>query len=188
MSKDGFEFEAVDKSRWDDLAALFEARGGPHNCWCMVWRDKPPSPKGATASDRKSALKGALRSQATEGVPVGILGYCGRVPIAWCSIAPRSSYRPLGGVDDLDGDDRVWSLVCFFIKRAFRGQGIADLLLQAAVDYAREHGARIVEAYPVDPTSPSYRFMGFVSLFERAGFAKVGSAGARRHVMRLDLT
>jgi len=187
MSEDRFEFKGVDKSRWGDLTALFEARGGPHNCWCMVWRDKPPAAKGAAASERKSALKGALHLRVTGGVPIGILGYRQRVPVAWCSIAPRSSYRPLAGVEDHDGDDIVWSLACFFIKREFRGQGIADRLLHAALDYARDHGARIVEAYPVDPTSPSYRFMGFVSLFERAGFRKVGSAGARRKVMRLDV-
>jgi GNAT superfamily N-acetyltransferase len=187
ISEDCFEFKGVDEARWDDLAALFEARGGPHNCWCMVWRDKPAAAKDATGNDRKSALKRALRSRVTDGAPIGILGYCKSVPVAWCSIAPRSSYRPLGGVDDQDRDEIVWSLVCFFIKRAFRGQGLADQLLLAAVDYARDCGARIVESYPVDPQSPSYRFMGFVTLFERAGFQKVGSTGSRRHVMRLDL-
>jgi hypothetical protein len=45
----------------------------------------------------------------------------------------------------------------------------------------------VVEAYPVDPDSPSYRFMGFADLFETAGFREVGRAGKRRHVVRLDL-
>jgi GNAT superfamily N-acetyltransferase len=187
MSEDDIEFKGVDNDRWDDLAALFEARGGPHNCWCMVWRDKPPTAKGVTSGKRKSALKDALRSRATRDAPIGILGYRKGVPIAWCSIAPRSSYRSLGGVDDDDPTDVVWSLVCFFVKREFRGQRFADQLLHAAVDYALGNGAKIIEAYPVDPASPSYRFMGFVNLFERAGFQKVGRAGARRHVMRLDL-
>jgi hypothetical protein len=30
-------------------------------------------------------------------------------------------------------------------------------------------GARYVEAYPVEPDSPSYRFMGFKTTFEKAG-------------------
>ena len=187
MSEDRIEFKGVDGCRWADLEALFEARGGPHNCWCMVWRDKPGSIKATNGSERKSALKEALHSRVSDGGPVGILGYCNGVPIAWCSIAPRSSYRPLGGVGDHAGDDVVWSVACFFISRKFRGKHIADRLLQAAIDYARDHGARTVEAYPVDPDSPSYRFMGFVELFERAGFRKVGSVGARRHVVRLEL-
>jgi hypothetical protein len=46
----------------------------------------------------------------------------------------------------------------------------------------------VLEAYPVSPDSPSYRFMGFVPAFEARGFAPAGMAGTRRHVMRLALT
>jgi hypothetical protein len=60
-------------------------------------------------------------------------------------------------------------------------------LIAAATDYARENGATVVEAYPVDPDAPSYRFMGFVPVFAEAGFAEIGRAGRRRHVMRLAL-
>lgn len=65
--------------------------------------------------------------------------------------------------------------------------GISKKLLLAAVDHAARNGATIVEAYPVDPDSPSYRFMGFVETFSEAGFQKVGRAGQRRHVMRFPI-
>lgn len=188
MTGSHFEFREVDQDRWDDLVLLFEARGGPKNCWCMVWREKPVEAKHTDGKSRKAALKAALCSRVTSGVPVGILGYRGDTPAAWCSIAPRSTYRRLGGPDDpVDDPNAVWSLVCFFIKREFRGQRMTDQLLQAAIAHARRRGAKIVEAYPVDPDSPSYRFMGFVSVFKRAGFENVGAAGIRRHVMRLKL-
>ncbi|MDA1004136.1 MAG: acetyltransferase [Chloroflexi bacterium] len=45
----------------------------------------------------------------------------------------------------------------------------------------------MVEAYPVDRDSPSYRFGGFVETFADAGFVEVGRAGLRRHVMRYDV-
>ena len=45
----------------------------------------------------------------------------------------------------------------------------------------------MVEAYPVDPDSPSYRFMGYVGSFEAMGFQAIGRAGTRRHVMRLSV-
>ena len=48
-------------------------------------------------------------------------------------------------------------------------------------------GAAVVEAYPVEPDSSSYRFMGLVGTFEAIGFIPVGRAGTRRHVMRLAL-
>mgnify|MGYP001084934366 CR=1 FL=1 len=122
------------------------------------------------------------------GTPVGILGYDGDTPVAWCSIAPRASYRKLDG-DEYEGvaEEMVWSLVCFFVPRALRGQGIGKLLLDAAVKTARKHGARVVEAYPVDRDSPSYRFMGFVPNFEKAGFKETKRAGMRRHVMHIRL-
>jgi hypothetical protein len=44
-----------------------------------------------------------------------------------------------------------------------------------------------LEAYPVEPDSPSYRFGGFIPLFARAGFREAGHLGSRRHVMRKDL-
>lgn len=54
-------------------------------------------------------------------------------------------------------------------------------LIGAAVDHARERGAAVVEAYPVDYGSPSYRFMGYVGSFEAMGFRAIGRTGTRRH-------
>jgi GNAT superfamily N-acetyltransferase len=181
---DALTFHAVDKARWPDFAALFEARGGPKYCWCMAWRATNAEAREMSSRDRRAAIEGRVRA----GVPVGILGYRGGTPVAWCSIAPRATYRPLGGVEVPDEPaDRVWSIACFFVPRSLRGQGIMPRLLAAAVDHARMKGATVVEAYPVDPDSPSYRFMGFVAAFEAAGFREVGRAGTRRHVMRLDV-
>ena len=49
-------------------------------------------------------------------------------------------------------------------------------------------GAWAVEAYPVLPDSPRYRFMGLVEMFERAGFEHRGLACTRRHVMSRRLS
>jgi len=42
MSK--LEFHEVDAARWRDFERLFESRGGPESCWCMVWRAQVPRP------------------------------------------------------------------------------------------------------------------------------------------------
>ncbi len=109
-------------------------------------------------------------------------------PMAWCSVAPQRSYRELGGSRyPLDASENVWSIACFFTARRLRGQGITRRLIGAAVDYAARNGATVVEAYPVEPDSPSYKFMGLVSSFEALGFQEVGKAGTRRRVIRLSL-
>jgi GNAT superfamily N-acetyltransferase len=173
-------FRAVDRKTWPDFAALFESKGGPGYCWCMAWR-----PLATKLRNDVPARRAAMKALVDAGVPVGILAYHDGDPIGWCSIAPRETHRPLGGIDG--GGEAIWSLACFFLKRDWRGSGHAAALLDAAVAYARQAGADLVEAYPVDPDSPSYRFMGFVDLFRRAGFTGVGRAGTRRHVMRLAL-
>jgi GNAT superfamily N-acetyltransferase len=174
-------FREVDRTRWRDLAKLFEAPGGPKYCWCMAWRQLRTRERRAGSQVRRAALQRRVRA----GVSVGLLAYAGERPVAWCSVAPRATFRPLGGLED--SDDGVWSIVCFFVPRRLRGRGFMRLLLEAAIDTARRRGARILEAYPVDPASPSYRFMGFVPVFRAAGFREVGRAGSRRHVMRLAL-
>ena len=224
MTAPRLDVREVDRDRWPDLVRLFGGRGGPKSCWCMVWRATPQEAKQTDGASRKRALQARVRN----GVPIGLLGYADGEPVAWCSIAPRETYRrlahvpakacprpdrgwtpvrrqeharlnesracpdskgtgqALGGPDDHDAVG-VWSLACFFIRRDLRRQGIAAQLIEAAVAHARARGATVVEAYPVDPDSPSYRFMGFVDTFCRAGFREVGRAGKRRNVMRLDL-
>lgn len=86
----------------------------------------------------------------------------------------------------MPGDDkqRIWSIVCFFVSRPFRGRGMFQRMISAAEAHAALQGATLLEAYPVDPESPSYRFGGYVGAFEQAGYSRVGRKGARRYIMR----
>ena len=150
------EFHEVDAARWGDFERLFESRGGPKSCWCMVWRAGAKTSKGV---DRKFAIRRYV-----------------------------STYRDLGGLNRAgELPEQVWSLACFFIRRDLRGQGLTKQIIEAAVQHAEKRGATVIEAYPVDPSSPSYRFMGYVQTFVSAGFYEVGRAGTRRHVLRREL-
>ena len=82
-------FREVTVETWPDFEKLFESRGGPKSCWCMVWRTSGVGSPSADSAGRKAAMKQRIHS----GVPVGILGYAGEAPVAWCSIAPRDTYR-----------------------------------------------------------------------------------------------
>lgn len=175
-------FKPATKATLDDFEILFGAPGAPKYCWCMTWRATPDELKNTQSAARHQQMLGRI----INGIPVGLIGYVGEEPAAWVSIAPRQTYRPLGGPVAAE-DEAIWSLTCMYAHKSIRGQGIAHQLIAAAVTHARQHAASCVEAYPVDPASPSYRFMGFVPAFEKAGFHQVGTAGTRRHVMRLDL-
>ena len=176
-----FEFHPLTPERWPDLVKLFEHHGNPGYCWCMTWRATSAEYKQLDAAGRKRALHSLVKAH----IPIGILAYRADEPVGWCSIAPRETYARLEKSTTLKRiDDRpVWSVVCFFVSRDMRGQGLALQLLQAAVEYAASQGARIVEGYPVEP-GQSYQFMGSPAIFKAAGFREVARAANDRPIVR----
>jgi len=134
----------------------------------------------------------ALRTIVESGVVPGLLAYSEGVPVGWCAVQPRESYPTLDRSRTLARVDcePVWSVPCFYIGRNFRGKGLMPELLTAAVNWAAQHGARIVEAYPVEPTehSPSSGlYTGVVPVFARAGFVEVCRRSNRQPIMRKTL-
>jgi GNAT superfamily N-acetyltransferase len=86
------------------------------------------------------------------------------------------------------GADRVWSIVCFFVDRSYRGRGFGHKLLRAAIRYAAAHGATMLEAYPADAAqrqvTQAGAFSGTVSMFLKTNFEEVGRAYPARAIMR----
>ncbi len=175
-------FKPVTRSTLPDFEALFESPGGPSYCWCMYTRVDADEAKVTKGSERKPMMVKRIKAR----VPVGLVGYADGEPIAWVSIAPRETFTHVKGPEAEDGD-AIWSLTCMYVQRKHRGDGLGHQLIDAAVKYARKRKATIVEAYAVAPDSPSYRNMGFVGAYEKAGFEKVEKLGTRRTVMRLAL-
>ena len=194
------EFHPLTPDRLPDLASLFEQGGDPKWCWCAYFRVRSVDFSSAS----KPRHRGILENAAEEGVRVGrapgLVAYRGAEAVGWVSLGPREDYerlvhsRILAPIDDAP----VWSIVCFVVGRTARGQGVARRLLDAGIEYARTHGASILEAYPVEipegariPSADAYR--GTLSMFEDAGFRVVarrqapGSKG-HRPIVRLDLT
>jgi GNAT superfamily N-acetyltransferase len=176
----------VTAERWADLEQLFGPRGAYSGCWCTWWQLSRSEFSRYSAAERKQVLQGIVAS----GQVPGVLAYLDERPVAWCSIGPRESYpglersRILARVDDRP----VWSIVCFFVAREYRRRGLLVPLIQAAVEYAAQQGARIVEAYPVDPHGQAVEavrsFTGLAPAFERAGFVEVSRRSDRRPIMR----
>jgi GNAT superfamily N-acetyltransferase len=131
------------------------------------------------------------------GSEPGLLAYREGQAVGWISVAPRPQYgrilrsRRIGPVPDEASDESVWSVVCFWIPRGERGKGIASELLKAGVAHARERGATMLEAYPVDTAGgrkPSANlFTGTLAMFRRAGFREAERPRGAQLVVRLDL-
>jgi len=179
---DRLDFRPITAANADAFERFFSGPGAPKHCWCMVWRRTAQEAKLQAPAERKRMMLERI----TGGAPVGLLAYDGEETVGWVSVAPRETHRALGGPPAEPGEV-IWSLTCFYVPRRLRGRGLVRELLSGAVDHARANGATVVEAYPVDPESPSFRFMGFVPVFAEAGFRDLGMTGTRRHVMRLKL-
>ena len=133
-----------------------------------------------------------MKALVDRGSLPGLIGYDDGVPVAWVSLGPREDYAKLrrSPVMKPVDDQPVWSIVCFFVDRNDRGRGLSHRMLEAAVDYARSRGARLVEAYPVDKDQrghPDDMFFGAKSIYDRAGFREVARRKPTRPVVRKSL-
>jgi GNAT superfamily N-acetyltransferase len=160
-------------------------------CWCMSYRDTGVSDRGAY-----------MKNECEREPGPGVLAYVNGEPAGWCSIAPRSTYRRLMNSRTIPfvDDEDAWSVVCFVVKPAYRRQGLLHTLLDGAVHHAREHGAAVVEGYPIETSGESAQgrtdvisgYVGSTVLFERAGFERAVMTSSRiggrdRWVMRKRL-
>jgi GNAT superfamily N-acetyltransferase len=81
----------------------------------------------------------------------------------------------------------VWSITCFFVARPFRRRGATVKLIEAAVEFARKGGAKIVEGYPVEPNQEQadvFVYTGLASAFRKAGFKEVLRRSPTRPIVR----
>jgi len=195
------EVHPLTPERWDDLVDLFRQDRDPRWCWCMWWRLRAKDFSANRVADNRAGLEALTTAAAADGGPApGLLAYMDDRAVGWVSLGPRDDFERLRRSKVIPRvDDRpVWSVVCFVVNPQARGTGLARRLLDAAVAYAREHGAQAIEAYPVDPEGqrlePEALFPGAVRTFRAAGFEGVGSRLTQsgqprpdRPIVRLDL-
>jgi GNAT superfamily N-acetyltransferase len=138
------------------------------------------------------ANRTGLRRLVDEGAVPGLVGYLDGRSVGWISLGPREDYatlrrsRIMGPVDDRE----VWSVVCTYVAKQHRGQGLQHRLLEGAIEHARSQGVALLEACPVDKPQRShddFMFFGARSLYEVAGFTEVVRRSPSRVVMRLSL-
>ena len=190
------EIQPLITDRFADLAALFNEGGDPKWCWCQYFRKQGLDWSSSTTAKNRSALESLA---ARPDLAPGLVGYQDGRVVGWVSLAPREDYGRLENAKLLARIDAtpVWSIVCFVVSKKARGKGVAAAMLEGAIAYAREHGATMLEAYPVAATrgriSPANAFHGVQSMFEKAGFTVAetrqwNKTSPERPIMRLALT
>ena len=176
---------------WPDVEELLSARGSVKGCWCMFFRQTPQERR---ETEWGEGNRRALRALVDDGRRPGLVARLHGTPVGWVSVAPRTEYSRLdrSPVSKPVDDVPVWALVCLYVGKEHRGTGVARELVRGAVSFARDNGARTVEAYPVDdtmgPVGADEAFHGLVSLLTAEGFSEVARRSPKRPVMRRQLT
>jgi GNAT superfamily N-acetyltransferase len=198
VSVPGYTVVPANVASWADLRTVFGTRGQTSRCFCQRFKLQPrESFASYPAEDRAHRL----REQADCGHPEsgatsGLVAYLDGEPVGWCAVEPRTTYGGLlrfGRVAWADraedkSDDGVWAVTCFVTRAGFRKRGVSRALARAAVDFARERGARALEGYPITTKNVILEelHVGTEGVFAAAGFTEVSRPTLRRVVMRID--
>jgi GNAT superfamily N-acetyltransferase len=184
-----------------DLQAVFGVRGAAAHCQCQRYKLRPREAfRKFPVEERARRLREQTAcGHADSSTTSGLVAYLGDEPVGWCAVEPRSAYEglvrnnrvPWEGRSENKGDETVWAVTCVFVRAGHRGRGLANALVQAAVDHARGRGARALEAYPI-LTAPGQMIswdeihVGTPAIFAAAGLAEINRPTKRRVVMRID--
>jgi len=178
--------EPLTAERWADFEQLFGPRGACGGCWCMTPKLDSATYERSKGAGNKARQKRYVRA----GHVPGLLAYAGDEAVGWCAVEPREVYgrlqrsRVLAPVDA----EPVWSIVCFYVRKDWRGRGLQQALTRGAEAWAAQHGARLLEGYPQAPKRGRmpdvFAWTGLLAGFVARGFREVARRSATRPIMR----
>lgn len=132
----------LSRKTFDDFETLFAEGTGWGRCGCLFALDAPRSTRGSWAEQRGVNLC-TMRALVEQGRSQGILVYDGATPMGWCQYVPsdglRSTRAPASGA--------AWFVTCFVIDPRYRGNGVTEVALRAAVNAIAGKGGGTVEGH-----------------------------------------
>jgi GNAT superfamily N-acetyltransferase len=194
----GISIVPANQASCEDLQTIFGTRGVAATCQCQRYKLQPRESFANLPAEERAHR---LRMQTECGNPSsdttsGLVAYLDGEPVGWCAVEPRTAYTglirnnrvPWEGRDEEKSDDTVWAVTCLFARAGFRKRGVSRALARAAVEFARDRGARALEAYPITTKTviSEELHVGLESVFADAGLAEVSRPTKRRVVMRID--
>jgi GNAT superfamily N-acetyltransferase len=181
-------FHPLTQKLWRDFELLFGDNGACGGCWCMHWKLRGKAFSQNKGDGNRQIMKSVVDAKKNPG----LLAYSEGYPIGWIAIEPRKEYPRLAHSKILKpiDDKEVWSITCFFVEKKHRNKGISVELIKAAVEHAKNNGAKIVEGYPIDSKTkqaPPFMFTGSAKAFSDAGFKEVARNSPTRPIFRFHI-
>jgi GNAT superfamily N-acetyltransferase len=189
---------AANQAACRDLQKILGTRGAASRCQCQRYKLEPRETFAAVPVEVRADR---FRAQTDCGHPdsrgtSGLVAYMASEPVGWCAVEPRANFHGLarvykvpwlGRAEDPE-DESVWAVTCLFTRAGFRRRGVSRALARAAVDFARQRGARALEGYPMTAVGAISEEMhvGTYDTYAAAGLREVNRPTQRRAVMRID--
>ena len=187
--------EPATADRFDDAQHALTGGGDGRSCQCQWWTITNAEFQRTPIEQRQAML----RDEMQVAPPPALIAYVDGEAAGWVRVGPRTRQIRLGRTRNFTAhseepwdDDAVWAVSCFVVRKEFRRQGLNARLLEAAVDFARAGGARVIEAYPVDPDAGKKipvndLYHGVLSTFEQASFREIARPKPYLAIVALDL-
>ncbi len=174
---------------WRHIQSLFGDNGACGGCWCMSWR----LPRGGKLYDQNKGEpnRRAFKKLFEAGNVHGLLAFIDDQPVGWCAVGPKTEFPKIENSRVFkvpnSGDD--WAVLCFYIQPAQRGKGLGTAMLAAAIDYARESGATMLDGFPATHSQKSklpaaFAWTGVPEMFKTCGFEGVQRVGIKQPLYR----
>ncbi len=172
----------------EDLQAVFGPRGEPSRCQCQWYKIRDFEWRSVPVGERAVRLREPTGcGQPEANTTSRLVAYLDGEPAGWCAVEPRTAYVrllrtrvPWAARAENRTDDGVWAVTCFVTRTGFRRRGVSRALARAAVDFARQRGARALEGYPMI-TQPGQDVMP-VELHVSGAATSSPTPGSRRSV------
>jgi GNAT superfamily N-acetyltransferase len=175
--------EALTAAHLPRLRALFEASHSA--CFCRYWHFTGTKndwlDRCAHRPEENAAeLEGAVHSGDPSGRGLVAIDETGAI-VGWMKLTVRDAVPKLRALPvyrnlDLGDGATTFSIGCLLVRPDARERGVARALVEAAPRFAREWGARAIEAYPrrsAEPLHAEEAWQGPERVFVEAGFEPV---------------
>lgn len=178
-----FSIKTLSPSTWPDFAALVERHNGVWGgCWCLEFH--------AEGKERDAHRRDKKEQRVRAGTTHAALVYDGATCVGWCQFGtpeelPRIKHLRVY----IEGSfaPPQWRITCFFVDKAYRGQGVSSAALAGALEEIARLGGGTVESYPEDVAdrrvSASFLYNSRLAMFERQGFERVRRLGKNHWVV-----
>jgi GNAT superfamily N-acetyltransferase len=178
----------LDASTWDAFAELVERNNGVFGgCWCIGFHPEC----GQRGISHRAVKEDRVRTDRAHAALV--LDEDG-VAQGWCQFGSPDELPNIKHGREYRKDEPPrpdWRITCFYVDTKHRGQGIARVGLEGALDQIARAGGGLVEAIPevTDGRQAQGRFLfsATVELFEDYGFARMRQVGKHAWIVSREV-